>query len=77
MSGDVQVKPLRSFEHGGAIRTPRRGAFMMPRRIADQLVGMGQVEILKSEADKPAQEPTQPAPEQDRPARARRASTQE
>lgn len=51
MSEQVEVMPLRSFEHGGLIRAPRKGAFFLDRHTALQLQSMGRAEIISQPED--------------------------
>lgn len=46
MVDKVQALPIKSFEYGGHIRTPMRGAFMIDRRAARELEAMGHLTII-------------------------------
>lgn len=51
MVDKVEALPIKSFEYGGTIRTPARGAFLIDRRTAQQLEGMGQLRIVQQKRD--------------------------
>lgn len=51
MSDQVEVMPLRSFEHGGLVRAPRKGTFFLDRHIAKQLQALGHAEIISQSED--------------------------
>lgn len=51
MSDQVEVMPLRSFEHGGLIRAPRKGPFLLDRHVAKQLEALGHAEIISQPED--------------------------
>lgn len=51
MVDKVEALPVKSFEYGGTIRTPARGAFLIDRRTAQQLEGMGSLRIVQQKPD--------------------------
>lgn len=51
MVDKVEALPVKSFEYGGTIRTPARGAFLIDRRTAKQLEDMGQLRIVQQKPD--------------------------
>jgi len=51
MVDKVEALPVKSFEYGGQIRTPARGAFLIDRRTAKQLEDMGQLRIVQQKKD--------------------------
>lgn len=51
MVDKVEALPLKSFEYGGKIRTPARGAFLIDRRTAQELEGMGHLRIVQQRQD--------------------------
>ena len=50
---DVQIKPLRSYQDGGQIRTARSPAYAVPLRHAKQLEARGLCTILELEEEAP------------------------
>lgn len=50
---DVQIKPLRSYQDGGQIRTARSPAYVVPLRHAKQLEARGLCSILDLEEEAP------------------------
>ena len=50
---DVQIKPLRSYQDGGQIRTARSPAYVVPLRHAKQLEARGLCTILDLEEEAP------------------------
>ncbi|WP_313117961.1 hypothetical protein [Ectopseudomonas guguanensis] len=50
---DVQIKPLRSYQDGGQIRTARSPAYVVPLRHAKQLEARGLCSILELEEEAP------------------------
>ena len=50
---DVQIKPLRSYQDGGQIRTARSPAYVVPLRHAKQLEARGLCTILELEEEAP------------------------
>jgi hypothetical protein len=51
MTDQVQAMPLRSFEYGGAVRTPRKGVFPIDRRTAAELEASGLLRIVRQAED--------------------------
>ena len=51
MTDQVEAMPLRSFEYGGIIRTPRKGAFFVDRRTANDLEGRGLLKVVRQKPD--------------------------
>ncbi len=50
---DVQIKPLRSYQDGGQIRTARSPAYAVPLRHAKQLEARGLCAILDLDEQAP------------------------
>ena len=50
---EVQIKPLRSYQDGGQIRTARSPAYVVPLRHAKQLEARGLCTILDLEEEAP------------------------
>jgi len=51
MADQVEALPLKSFEYGGTVRAPRKGAFLIDRRTAQQLEAMGMLKIVAQTPD--------------------------
>ena len=51
MTDQVEALPLKSFEYGGSIRAPRKGAFFIDRRTAQQLEASGLLRIVDQAHD--------------------------
>lgn len=51
MTDQVEALPLKSFEYGGTVRAPRKGAFFIDRRTAQQLEASGLLRIVDQTHD--------------------------
>lgn len=51
MVDQVEALPLKSFEYGGTVRAPRKGAFFIDRRTAQQLEASGLLRIVDQAHD--------------------------